>query len=302
MQRFAHTIEVRLSILVRPMRDVSATPHSANSTRMRAMVIPREHGAWGLLLVPLFTGAAVGIASQHRIWPVVLFTLAALTLFWLRTPMESLLGTTPLKAQTAAERKLVFMASLALAAVSAGCLAGLLWNGHNRGLLLLGGVATLAFVVQALLKKLSRKTRTAAQLVGAIALTCTAPGAYYAAGGRLQLRAVVLWAANWIFAGDQIHFVQLRIHAARAATFREKWTVGWAFFLIQITLLPILATAWRWHFIPALVILAFVPVLVRGISWFFRGPESLQIRSLGWSEMKQGILFGILLAAALILS
>jgi len=269
---------------------------------MRAMVVPREHGAWGLLLVPLFTGAAVGIASDHRIWPVVLFAGAALTLFWLRTPVESLLGTTPLKAQTAAERKWVSMVALVLAAVSAGCLAGLLWNGRNRGLLLLGSVGALAFVIQALLKKLSRKTRTTAQLVGAIGLTCTAPAAYYVASGRLEMRALVLWAANWIFAGDQIHFVQLRIHAARAATYREKWAVGRVFFLIQILLLPVLAIAWHLRLIPGLVILAFVPVLFRGVSWFFRGPQSLQIRNLGWSEMKQGILFGILLAAAFILS
>ena len=284
------------------MKDASSEPGSANTARMRAMVVPREHGAWGLLLVPLFTGAAVGIAADQRVWPVVLFTLAALALFWMRTPVESLLGTTPLKAQTAAERRSVFVASLALAAVSAGCLAGLLWHGHNRGLLLLGGVAALAFVVQALLKKLSRKARTAAQLVGAIGLTCTAPAAYYLATGRLEVRGFVLWAVNWIFASDQIHFVQLRIHSARAATFREKWAVGWAFFLIQIALLPILTVAWLWHFIPVLVILAFVPVLLRGTSWFFRGPASLQIRSLGWSEMKQGVLFGILLAAAFILS
>lgn len=284
------------------MKDVSSEPLSANPARLRALVVPREHGAWGLLLVPLFTGAAVGIASDHRIWPVFLFTLVSLALFWLRTPVESLLGTTPLKAQTAAERKPVFLASLALTAVSTAGLAGLLWGGHNRGLLLLGGAAVLAFVLQALLKQLSRKARTAAQLVGAIGLTCTAPAAYYVASGRLDARALVLWAANWIFAGDQIHFVQLRIHSARAATFREKWGPGWVFFVIQILLLPTLLTAWRLHFIPALAILAFVPVLLRGIYWFVRGPQSLQVRSLGWSEMKQGILFGILLAAAFILS
>lgn len=27
--------------------------------RRRALVVPREHGAWGMLLVPLLTGAAV---------------------------------------------------------------------------------------------------------------------------------------------------------------------------------------------------------------------------------------------------
>ena len=156
--------------------------------------------------------------------------------------------------------------------------------------------------MQALLKKLSRSARPAAQMVGVLGLTCTAPAAYYVATGRLDTNALALWAANWIFAGDQIHFVQLRIHAARAATFHEKWTAGWTFFVIQILLLPVFAVARHFRWIPALAIVAFVPVLVRGIAWFFRGPETLQIRSLGWSEMKQGILFGMLLAAAFILS
>jgi len=52
----------------------------------------------------------------------------------------------------------------------------------------------------------------AAQLAGAIGLTCTAPAAYYVGTGRLSERAFVLWAAHWIFAGNRIHFVQLRIH------------------------------------------------------------------------------------------
>jgi len=190
------------------------------------MIVPREHGAWGLLLVPLFTGAAVGMAANHRILPVFLLTVAALALFWLRTPLESLLGTTPLKAQTSAERRPVSLVILALTAISAACLATLFWNHHNRGLLLLGGAAAAAFALQAVLKKLSRNARPASQLIGAFGLTCTAPAAYYAAGGGLDARAFALWAANWIFAGDQIHFVQLRIHSARAATFREKMARG----------------------------------------------------------------------------
>ena len=73
----------------------------------------------------------------------------------------------------------------------------------------------------------------AAQLVGAIGLTCTAPAAYYIGTGRLSERAFILWAANWIFAGNQIHFVQLRIHSARASTFSQKFAQGKLFLLAQ---------------------------------------------------------------------
>ena len=51
----------------------------AQSLRTRALIIPREHGAWGLLLVPLFTGVAAGISSTQTVWPLFLFTVAALT-------------------------------------------------------------------------------------------------------------------------------------------------------------------------------------------------------------------------------
>jgi YwiC-like protein len=284
------------------MTETSLGVRSLQQPRIRALIVPREHGAWGLLLIPLFTGAAVGVATTQRAWPLILFTAAALALFWLRTPIESLLGTTPLSAHTSAERRTSLLVSSALGAVSIGCLASLFWHGRNRGLLLLGSIAVLAFIAQTLLMKLGRNLRMTAQMLGAIGLTCTAPAAYYLATGHLDARAWLLWSANWIFAGDQIHFVQLRIHAARAATLSEKLRRGRLFLLGQILLLPILAAAAYWRLMPALIIIAFIPGLVRGFYWFFRGHQPLQVKSLGWSEMRQGVLFGILLAVAVILS
>src|SRR5208283_4648628 len=118
------------------MMDSGLSASCAQRTRTRALVVPREHGAWGLLLIPLFTGAAVGLASTRHAWPLLLLTVAVLALFWLRTPVESLLGTTPLRAETPAERGTALIVSAVLAAVSAACLTGLLWGGRNRELLL----------------------------------------------------------------------------------------------------------------------------------------------------------------------
>lgn len=277
-------------------------PQSAQRARLRALVIPREHGAWGLLLVPLFTGAAVGLMATPNVLPLSLFTLAALALFWLRTPVESLLGTTPMSAQTLAERRISFLVAAGLATISAACIAGLLWHGHNLGLFLLGGIAAVAFVVQTLIKRLGRQFRMTAQLIGSIGLTCTAPAAYYVITGHLNTRAWLLWLANWIFAGNQVHFVQLRIHAARAASFSEKFVKGKVFFLAQIGMFVTLATISLREIAAALILIAFLPALARGFYWFIRGPQPLQVRSLGWSEMRQGILFGILLSAAMLLS
>ena len=284
------------------MTETREAVQAAQQARRRAMVVPREHGAWGLLLVPLFTGLVAGFASSHRVWPLLVFTTAALSLFWLRTPLESLTGTGSLTARTPAERWTALIASVCLGAVSVTCLIGLMWKGRNSGLLLLGATAACAFVAQAVLRRLGRGARMAAQLMGAISLTCTAPAAYYIGTGFLDRRAFILWAANWIFAGNQIHFVQLRIHAARAITFSEKFDRGRFFFLAQPVLLVVLVLVSLWRILPPLVIVAFVPALVRGTLWFFRKPESLDVRSLGWSEMRHGVAFGVLLAMAFICS
>jgi hypothetical protein len=228
------------------------------------------------------------------------FTTATLSLFWLRTPLESLIGTGSLTTRTSRERWTALIASACLGAVSAACLTALMWKGRNSELLVLGAATAVAFVAQAVLRMFGRRARMAAQLVGTVGLTCTAPAAYYIGTGRLDERAFVLWAANWIFAGNQIHFVQLRIHAARAATFSEKFDRGRFFFLAQLVFLVTLTFASRWRVLPPLVIIAFVPALVRGTQWFFQKPESLDVRKLGWSEMKHGVAFGVLLALAFI--
>ena len=284
----------RLHIMTR-MTEIDSGVHVARRVRSRALIFPREHGAWGLLLVPLFTGVVAGIAAAHQLWPLALFTAAALFLFWLRTPVESLLGWGPIVAQTSPERRTAFIASVALAAASVACLTGLMWHGRHLKLLLIGAVAVSAFVVQVVLRRLGRNTRMVSQLVGAVGLTGTAPAAYYLGAGHLDARGFALWVANWLFAWNQIHFVQMRIHGARAATFSEKFAQGRVFFFTQPLVLASLVLASLLRLVPPLVIIAFVPVLVRGTRWFFRGPEPLDIKKLGWSEMTHAVVFGILL-------
>jgi hypothetical protein len=197
--------------------------------RRRALVVPREHGAWGMLLVPLATGAADGLLAGGRIAPVLLLTTAVLSLFWLRTPAESWLGTGAVRAQTPEERRIVRNVALPLVTIAAVCLGAIFWQGKNRDLIWLGCMAGIAFAAQLTLRKMGRATRIASEMVGALALTSTAPAAYCVAMGRLDKTAWALWLVNWLFAANQIHFVWLRIRGARAAGFSEKSAMGWSF-------------------------------------------------------------------------
>jgi hypothetical protein len=261
------------------------------------LIVPREHGAWGLLFVPLATGGAIGVLGGGDGLPLIAFAIAALALFWLRTPVESWLGTSLLRAQGQRERRSVGITTLILAAVAALALASLFSDGRNGDLLLLGLMAMVAFLAQGLLPRLGRRTRILSQVVGALGLTVSATAAYYVVTGKLDHEAWALWLTNFLFAGNQIHFVQLRIHSARAAGWSQKLSCGRDFLLGQLLLATALLFAWRFGLLPAIAALAFLPLLGRGIAWFLESQKPLAVRRLGWTELAHAVTFGIWLIA-----
>jgi hypothetical protein len=274
----------------------------ARRERRRALILPREHGAWGLLLVPMITGAGVAFHQASHIFPLILLLTAALALFWLRTPLESLLGTSAMRAQTLEESHTLRSIIVLLASIAAVTLAGLLWAGRNAGLWPLGAAVAAAFIAQAVLKKLGRRTRMLSEMVGTIGLTASAPAAYYVITGEFNATAWMLWLANILFAGDQIHYVQLRIHTAKIQGFRAKFATGWVFALGQALMTAIITLACLARLMPAIASLAFAPLLFRGWFYFVQEPTPLVVRRLGWSELKHATAFCVLLIATFILA
>jgi len=263
--------------------------------------MPREHGAWGLLLIPLVTGACAGLTVAQNWTALAVFSIAALSLFWMRTPLENALGSSPMRAQTAAETNWLLFSIAVLGSVAMMCITTLLWNAAGRGLLFLGAAAAFAFLAQAVVKRLGHRGRMPAQLIGCLGLTATAPAAWYVLTGQLDARAYGLWLTNCLFAANQVHYVQLRIHTSRAAGMRDKFRLGRWFFLGQLTMIGALVIAWRAHELPALATAAFLPLLTRGFWWFKSGAQPLAVRRLGWSELCHGVGFGFLLIAAYVL-
>jgi len=274
----------------------------ARRERRHALILPREHGAWGLLLVPMVTAAGVAFRENSHILPVLLLLTAALALFWLRTPVESLLGTSAMRAQTKTERREVAIVIAGLSCVASLALGSLLWAGRNPVLWPIGIAAGLAFVGQGILKKLGRRARMLSEIVGTIGLTSSAPAAYYVITGKFGATAWMLWLANLIFAGNQIHYVQLRIHTARVEGWKNKLAHGWAFAFGQLAMAGVLVTAGMRGLLPWIALAAFVPLLFRGWFYFFQKPGPLQVRKLGWSELRQAIAFCVLFIGAFALA
>jgi len=267
--------------------------------RRQSLIFPREHGAWGILLVPLFTGASVGLLAGGRTCQLASLSIAVLALFLLRTPVESWMGTAPVRARTHDEVALVRNAALVLAVVSLIALMWLFWRGWNPGLLWIGAAAGAAFLAQTVIKRAGRKNRTAAQVVGAAGLTAVAPAAYYVVTGHLNGTAGSVWVANLLFAANQIQFVQLRIRAAHVLKSNQKLSIGRGFLGGQLVLMGLLALACSNHLFRWYAAMAFLPVLSRGFAWFFAASEPLVIHVLGRRELVHAGVFGFLLVLGL---
>lgn len=271
---------------------------NARRQRRYALILPREHGAWGLLLVPMITSAGVAFQGGGSVFAFVLLLTIALTLFWMRTPVESLLGFSAIKAETDEERREVAFVAAYLASVAVLALGILLRVGEYPLLWPLAGGAAVALVAQALLKKLGRSFRMLSEIVGTIGLASSGPAAYYVITGKFGATAWILWLANLLFAGNQIHYVQLRIHSARAAGTRDKLAQGWPFAIGQVAMALVLVFAGMRGLLPWLALIAFAPLLFRGYLYFFQKPAPLQVRRLGWTELAQAIVFCFLFVAA----
>src|SRR5215831_9626332 len=109
--------------------------------RLKAMVVPREHGAWGMLLIPLATGAVVAAHLTINTLALTVFVIAALGLFWVRTPLEAWLGTSVIKVHTQQERTAVLRVAAVLLILEVAAIAVLFRLGYSRGLLLIGAFA-----------------------------------------------------------------------------------------------------------------------------------------------------------------
>jgi len=276
------------------MSDTVTDLRTLNRTRTRSFVLPREHGAWGILLMPLVTGATVALLRGGALVPVFLFLMASISLFCLRTPIEAALGTSAPRIDTPAERRLVAVAIAGYSTMAAIALAVLLWHGSNPALLMVGAIAAFSLGTQALLRRLGRAARLASQMAGLVGLTSTSAGAYYVSTGRIDTTAWMIWAANWLFAANQVHMVQLRIRNARVAGLGERMARGWKFLAGEILTVFLLVVFFHYRLLPKMSVVAFHPMLLRGAAWFFKKPRPLRVHRLGWMELGFALIFGVM--------
>lgn len=264
------------------------------------LLVPREHGSWGLWLLPLITGAAVAIATHpgRSDGAIFWFCGASASTFLAYQPLEALLGISPLKARSPEEKQLVATWIIFTGFIAGTCALQLLIAGRGQ-VLLFALLAGACFAARTLLTRL-RALRVMRQVIGALALSSTAAASYYVISGRVDLTAIVLWGANWMFAAGQIEYVQLRVHTVNVHSRAEKARSGWRVYLLHLAMILVTVIASATGYVPALFTLVFVPAIARLLVWTISQPAKTDFYALGFSELFQSVLFSSLLILSFI--
>lgn len=276
------------------------TPGAPLSGSVLKLLVPREHGSWGMWLLPLITGAVTGIAQSNHFpgWAVLWFFVAALTAFLAYQPLEVLLGGSLFKARTSTERQSVVIWILLMVALGGMAAFDLVVLGRGR-VLWFAALGAACFAVRIWLG-LKRNFRVTRQILGALSLSSAAPAAYYVVCGFLDSKALLLWAANWLFAAGQIEYVQLRVRTIAARTSREKFSAGLNLFAYHLALVIFAFIGTARHWAGPLFAIAFIPAMLRILAWIMSKPARINFHSLGFSELFHSLAFsGLLLWAFL---
>ena len=234
-------------------------------------LMPREHGAWGILLIPFAT--AVGASGGFDL-KVALLLLSVLSFYVARTSYL--------------KRNMKWTTILLV--VSVACVLPLLFVWHLWWLAAFGAIATpLAF----------RKTERSVtmQLLAVCGLTLTAPAAWYAATGTLTSRAWLLWILNVLYFGGGVFYVKMHV-AAAIRRGNSKIRLGAPVLVYYAALMCVLLAMALSHVISWWVLAAYAPVVARAFVGVGRLGPTLRIKRLGWTEVAYSLVYALVLAGA----
>ena len=257
-----------------------------------ALRLPKEHGAWGMLYVPLACGALVAGAGG---WRVLLLALATTFLFVAR---ESILAIWRARARqrdpgTATRLAVIYL----VLAGAAGSPLLVVWDLHGMVPL---GIAAAGLLVWNAARAAKREERTvAAELIGIAGLTLTAPAAHYVALTVWTSTALWLWLLNALYFGSSVFFVKLRVASAHSKSPREvdriRTECSFYHWVIAV-LLVVVPGDIRFRL---LLTAAYLPIILRAILHLLRPVRTLDLKRVGLLEIVYSLLFLVFAVQAL---
>lgn len=248
--------------------------------------IPKEHGAWAMLITSLALGQAAAATvdlSSIYLW------LLAVAVFIVREPLSLLRR--PRRRAGFSDRSLKLWAGGWLTAIA--ILAGLLLAARGTAFLLFALPTAVLFGLQLAWQHTRARWSLPAELAGTAGVTLAGPAAYYAATGRLGVTGASLWPVLLAYFAAQVLYVrwQLRASASKTSGRATLWT--------QALILGAFLALGGAGLVPPYLFLAFIPGLIKVLlAMMATGSRKRPVARVGWTEVLYSCLFFLLAVAA----
>ncbi len=245
--------------------------------------LPKEHGAWAMLYVPLAIGM---LAAEGERRPVLWLSLAVTFLFLAR---ESVLAwwRARRRGREARSARTLMLLYLGLALTFG---APLLLEYRLFGMIPLAiGALGLLLVNAEQAARLEDRT-ILGELLAIFGLTMTAPAAHYVIQREWEPMAWGLWGASALYFASSVFYIKLRMQAAhgrpeRREQMRRQCAIYHAFLIAALFGLALT------HRMGVFLALAFAPALGRALRHILRPAERVNLRRVGLVEIFNALVF-----------
>lgn len=248
-------------------------------------MMPREHGAWAILLAPIMVGLIAAPAFSPL--AAALFVLGSLAVFLSRTPLQALLAK---PGDRRAQGWLAFYAALAAGAFGPLILLLGCWK-----LLYFAVPSGLLLAENLLANKAGRRFSAFNEAAGVFGLCLGAPAAYYVASFQLDARAWSIWLLCSAFFLGPIFYVKMAALQHRAVADPSALPAlaimrGRSALYHGLALAAVVAWAATGG-APAAAAIPFAAALLKTVLRGLRRPERVDFKALGYSEVGYSVLF-----------
>ncbi len=314
----------RLATTPRHIPGIHDVPSGGHIPRLRKLLgdpmLPKEHGAWAMLLIPYLLGTA---SAGWGGWDSWLLLASVLLLFSSSRPLELVLqrpvqpprihraggdldpgAAPPIHANELGARRRRAFLRLALY-LGLGGISGmlLLLQFQRWGLLPIGGAAGAILAAQLPLRRRRLDRTWPSRLLSIAALSATGPAAYYVSSGVLDHRAFAVWLLSAIYSGASVFYVRLiyrpgaRQKQGASAEGRDRARMQMIGYLVAAFLA--LASAVYLGWLPPRGLLPYLPLAAK-VAWTSsRADYRPTLKQLGFMEIGHAALFTLLAVIAI---
>jgi hypothetical protein len=267
------------------------------STQALTIPKPKEHGAWGMLYIPMVIAIWISGAWNAR---VLLMALAVTLIFLSQRPYTQLLTSKRLRQDGRLwQRNLTW---LSIYWIASGTLIAVLYFHYGlRYLLQFTWIGVPIAAAFSWCLKNNRMRTVAGELVGICGLTLSAPLVHYASVGQVRVVGFGLWGLCILYFASSVFYLKAVI--ANCVKARSRSLVDPIYTRLcgsyHFGLLVLIAGLAVLDRVPGILVLAFLPVIARGLLGIQRPQTKLNFARIGWTEVGYSLFFALVTSLAI---